>query len=211
VTEEIGLFPLELVLLPTERVPLHVFEERYKELVGECVREGREFGLLLSSDAGLAEVGTRAAVTEVLQELPDGRMNVIVEGGARFRLVDLTDGRAFQTAEVEPVEDEDEPPDDDEIDKALEVFRRIVELTDSSGVDEPDRDSPLLAFELAARIDFGPELKQELLEIRSPRERIVRLTELLERAAEAIALEREVQERASKNGKVIPFKPDESL
>jgi Lon protease-like protein len=208
VTEEIGLFPLELVLLPTERVPLHIFEERYKELVGECLREGREFGLLLASNAGLAEVGTRAAVAEVLQELPDGRMNVIVEGGERFRLVDLTDGRSFQTAEVEPVEDEDEPPDDEEIDHALEVFRRLVELTDSE-VDEPARDSPLLAFELAARIDFGPGLKQELLELRSPRERIVRLTELLERAAEAIALEREVHDRASKNGKVTQ-PPDEA-
>ncbi len=207
-TDEIGLFPLELVLLPTERVPLHIFEERYRELVGECVREGREFGLLLSSDAGLAEVGTRAAIAEVLQELPDGRMNVIVEGGERFRLVDLTDGRSFQTAEVEPVEDEDEPADDEEIDKGIEVFRRLVELTGAE-VDEPDRDSPLLAFELAARIDFGTSLKQELLEIVSPQERMSRLVELLERAAEAIALEREVHDRASGNGKVMPLKPDD--
>lgn len=207
-TEEIGLFPLDLVLLPTERVPLHVFEERYKELVGECVREGREFGLLLATEAGLAEVGTRAAVAEVLQELPDGRMNVIVEGGERFRLVDLTDGRSFQTAEVEPVEDDDDPPDDEEIDRALEVFRRLIELTGAE-VDEPARDSPLLAFELGARIDFGTSLKQELLEIVSPQERMVRLTELLERAADAIALEQEVHDRASGNGKVMPLKPDE--
>jgi len=104
---EIGLFPLDLVLLPTERVPLHIFEERYKELIGECVREGRDFGLLRASEAGMAEVGTRASVAELLQELPDGRMNIVVEGGERFRLVDLTDGRSFQTAEVEPYDDED--------------------------------------------------------------------------------------------------------
>jgi Lon protease-like protein len=200
---EIGLFPLDLVLLPTERVPLHIFEERYKELIGECVREGRDFGLLRASEAGMAEVGTRASVAELLQELPDGRMNIVVEGGERFRLVDLTDGRSFQTAEVEPYDDEDEPAADEEVDNAVALFRRLVELTGTT-IDPPDRESPLLAFEMAARIDFNAELKQELLELRSPRERVVRLTELLEHAADAIALEREVAERASRNGKVTP-------
>jgi Lon protease-like protein len=201
--DELGLFPLELVLLPTERIPLHVFEERYKELIGECLREGREFGLLLATDSGMAEVGTRASVAELLQELPDGRMNIVVEGGERFRLVDLTDGRSFQTADVEPYEDDDDPAADDELESAVAAFGRIVELT-GTDVDRPDRESPLLAFELAARIDFSAELKQELLELRSPRDRVVRLTELLEHAAEAIALEREVHERAATNGKVTP-------
>jgi Lon protease-like protein len=206
-SDEIGLFPLELVLLPTERVPLHVFEERYKELVGECLREGREFGLVRATAAGLAEVGTRASVAEVLQELPDGRMNVVVEGGERFRLVELTEGRSFRTAAVEAVTDVDDDPDEEQVSEALALFRRLVALT-GTDVDEPERDSPLLSFELAARIDFGAELKQELLEIVSPRERIERLTELLERAADAIALEQEVRERAGRNGKVMPLKPE---
>jgi Lon protease-like protein len=207
VTDDLGLFPLDLVLLPTERIPLHIFEERYKELIGECLREGRDFGLVRSSDAGMAEIGTRATVTEVLQELPDGRMNIVVEGGDRFRIVDLTDGRAFQTAEVEPVDDDADDVDLDDVERALQVFRRLVELT-ATEIDEPDAGSPLLAFELAARVDFGSDLKQELLELTSSQERIERLTELLERAADAIALEREVSERASRNGKVTPLRPD---
>ena len=206
-TDDLGLFPLDLVLLPTERIPLHIFEERYKELIGECLREGRDFGLVRSSDAGMAEIGTRATVTEVLQELPDGRMNIVVEGGDRFRIVDLTDGRAFQTAEVEPVDDDAHDVDPDDVERALQVFRRLVELT-ATEIDEPDAGSPLLAFELAARVDFGTDLKQELLELTSSQERIERLTELLERAADAIALEREVTERASRNGKVTPLRPD---
>ena len=206
-TDDLGLFPLDLVLLPTERIPLHIFEERYKELIGECLREGRDFGLVRSSDAGMAEIGTRATVTEVLQELPDGRMNIVVEGGDRFRIVDLTDGRAFQTAEVEPVDDDAHDVDPDDVERALQVFRRLVELT-ATDIDEPDAGSPLLAFELAARVDFGTDLKQELLELTSSQERIERLTELLERAADAIALEREVTERASRNGKVTPLRPD---
>src|SRR5437870_10959877 len=95
---EVGLFPLDIVLLPTERIPLHIFEERYKELIGECLREGRDFGLIRAGDDGLAEIGTRAAVTEVLEQLPDGRLNIVVEGGERFRIVELTAGRSFQTA-----------------------------------------------------------------------------------------------------------------
>ena len=90
---EIGLFPLELVLLPTERVPLHIFEPRYKELIGECLRSGREFGLVLQDEQGRRDIGTRAAVVEVLQVFDDGRMNVVVEGHERFRLRELTTGR----------------------------------------------------------------------------------------------------------------------
>ena len=102
---ELGLFPLPLVLLPTEQVPLHIFEERYQELIGECLDRDVEFGLLYADDEGIREIGTRAAVVEVIQRFDDGRMNVVVEGRDRFRVVNLTGGRSFQTAEVEPVED----------------------------------------------------------------------------------------------------------
>ena len=198
---EIGLFPLQLVLLPTERVPLHIFEPRYKELIGECLEQDSEFGLVLEDEDGRREIGTRAAVVEVLQVFEDGRMNVIVEGRDRFRLVDLTEGREFLTGEVEPVEDEVDAPQADEIDAALAVFRRLVEVAESD-VDEPDAGAPTLSFELAARVDFGHELKQEILELRSERRRLQRLVEILGRAVEAMTLEKEVRERASGNGKV---------
>jgi Lon protease-like protein len=206
--DEIGLFPLELVLLPTERIPLHIFEERYKELIRECLDEQREFGLIYMVEGEPADVGTRAAVTQVLQELPDGRMNIVVEGRERFRLGRLTDGRTFQTAEVEPYDDGDESPEPEDVERALAIFERLVELTETQ-IDQPDLDSPLLSFELAARVDFGNPLKQELLELRSARERFERLGELLERAADAIELEREMRDRASRNGKVLPLRPDE--
>src|SRR5581483_8583762 len=100
----IGLFPLELALVPTERVPLHVFEPRYKELVGECIERGEESG-------DLHHVGTRAAVADVLQVLRDGRMHVIVEGRERFRLLEVDHERSFDTAMIEEVVDDDDPPD----------------------------------------------------------------------------------------------------
>jgi Lon protease-like protein len=201
---EIGLFPLELVLLPTERVPLHIFEPRYKELVGECLRNGQEFGLVLEDERGRRDVGTRAAVVEVLQVFDDGRMNVVVEGHERFRLRELTSGRSFLTGDVEPVDDLDEDdPVETETEQALALFRRLVEVAGGE-VDEPDADTGPLSFQIAARIDFGLDPKQELLELRSEPERLRRLSPMLEAAIEALQRERDIRERAATNGKVSP-------
>jgi Lon protease-like protein len=203
---ELGLFPLEIVLLPTERIPLHIFEPRYKELIGECLADDGEFGLLLADDDGLRDIGTRAGVVNVLQEFEDGRLNIVVEGRERFRLLTLTAGRSFQTGEVEAVDDEerdDSAEPDEAAERALEVFRRLAREAEAD-VDEPDLESPHLSFELAARVDFGAQLKQELLELRSERARLRRLAELIERVLQAMAVEREVGDRASGNGKVGP-------
>ena len=198
----IGLFPLELVLLPGERVPLHIFEDRYRELIGECLAEDREFGLILETDDGLRDVGTKTAIVELIDTFDDGRMNVLVEGRERFRVVELTEGRTFLTAEIETLEDDGELPDEDEVDHAVDVFRRLVVVAEAEEVDEPAAPSPALSFELASRVDFGHDLKQELLELRSERLRLSRLSELLEQAVAALAREREVRQRASGNGKV---------
>jgi Lon protease-like protein len=107
--EEIGLFPLGIVLLPTERVPLHIFEPRYRELIEECLEEDGEFGLIYADEEGVREIGTLARVSDVLERFDDGRLNIVVEGGACFRVERLTRGRAFMTAEVEPLEDETSP------------------------------------------------------------------------------------------------------
>jgi Lon protease-like protein len=201
---EIGLFPLELVLLPGERVPLHIFEDRYRELIGECLSDGIEFGLILENEDGLREVGTSTAVVELIDTFEDGRMNVLVEGRGRFRVVALTEGRSFQTAEVEALEDDGETPTGDEVEQALSVFRRLVAVAEADEIEQPQPSSPDLSFELASRVDFGHELKQELLELRSERRRLRRLSELLEQAVAALTREREVRERASGNGKVTP-------
>jgi Lon protease-like protein len=202
--EEIGLFPLELVLLPTERIALHIFEPRYRELIGECIDEGREFGLVLQLEDGVAETGTRAAVSKVLQVLDDGRLNIVVEGRQRFRVLRITDGRSFITAEVDPIADEPDEPSPETIEQALALFRRLIEATESAA-EEPDLDGDELSFDLAARVDFGIDVKQELLELRSPRERVERTIELLEEALESVEAENELRRRASGNGKVSPL------
>ena len=112
---EIGLFPLNLVLLPGEQAPLHIFEPRYRELIGECLEQNGEFGLVLADDDGMREIGCRAGVIEVLEQFEDGRLNIVVEGRERIRIAELTEGRSFMTAEVEDIDDADEAPTEDEI------------------------------------------------------------------------------------------------
>jgi Lon protease-like protein len=205
---DLGLFPLSIVLVPTERIPLHIFEPRYRELVEECVANDSDFGLVLATgDGAVHEIGTRASVLDVLEVLDDGRMNIVVEGGERFRLLELTSGRSFTTGIVEPVVDEDDPAEAADLDHALEVFRELAE-TSEADVDVPDADDPQFDFELAARVDFGVDAKQEVLAMTSPRLRMQRLATLLEVALAAVQLEQATRERASQNGKVTPRDPD---
>ena len=205
---ELGLFPLPIVLVPTERIPLHIFEPRYKELIDECIELGQEFGLVLATgDGAVHEIGTRARVAQVVELLDDGSLNIVVEGGERFRLLDLTSGRAFTTGIVEPVRDDDEPAVATDVDRALEIFTELAEVSESD-VEVPDPLSPIFDFELAARVDFAVEAKQELLSMTSPRARMTALVGLLEVALEAIKLELTLRERAGRNGKVAPLDPE---
>jgi Lon protease-like protein len=198
---EIGLFPLPLVLLPTEHVPLHIFEERYQELVTECLDDEKEFGLVYADEDGIREIGTRAAVVEVLTRFEDGRMNIMVEGRERFRLSQLTSGRSFQTGEVTPVADTDDPAEPGSVERARALFGRLRELT-ASEIETPEAETPQLSFALAARVELVPELKLELLGELSERIRLERVCELLEGAAVTVERRRRAAERASTNGKV---------
>ncbi len=205
---ELGLFPLPIVLVPTERIPLHIFEPRYKELIDESIELGQEFGLVLATgDGAVHEIGTRARVAQVVELLDDASLNIVVEGGERFRLLDLTSGREFTTGIVEPVRDDDEPAVAADAERALEIFTELAEVSESD-VEVPDPLSPLFDFELAARVDFAVEAKQELLSMTSPRARMTTLVGLLEVALEAIRLELTLRERAGRNGKVAPLDPE---
>jgi Lon protease-like protein len=200
---EIGLFPLNLVLLPGEQAPLHIFEPRYRELIGECLEHGDEFGLVLADNEGMREIGCRAGVIEVLQQFEDGRLNVVVEGHERIRIGEITEGHSYITAEVEDVGDDDEAPTDDELEDVLAAYERVVTAAEAE-LEDIDFDADSIAYQIAARVDFGTEVKQGLLELRSERERVLRLAPMLDQAAEAVQRDREIRERASGNGRVEP-------
>jgi Lon protease-like protein len=196
--EEIGLFPLGIVLLPSERVPLHIFEDRYRELIGECIELDREFGLLYADEAGIREIGTRARVAAILEQFDDGRMNIVVEGLRRFAVDRLTDGRTFMTADVDDVEDEETEIEPETRRDAAGAFRALAALAGAEP--ELDEASPWLSFELAAQVELATDDKQFLLESRSEQERLERVAELLEEARKLLIATRELGEVAKKNG-----------
>jgi Lon protease-like protein len=205
---ELGLFPLPLVLFPTERIPLHIFEPRYRELIDECVETGGEFGLALATgDGAVHEIGTRARVIDVLEVLDDGRVNIVVEGGERFRLLELTSGRSFTTGLVVPVADDDDPAIPADVERTRSLFGELATVAESD-VGVPDAASPSFDWEVAARVDLGVDAEQELLALQSPRARMARLAELLAIALEALQVEQALRERASRNGKVSPLDPE---
>ena len=196
--EEIGLFPLGIVLLPSERVPLHIFEDRYRELIGECIELDRDFGLLYADESGIREIGTRARVAAILEQFDDGRMNIVVEGLRRFTVERLTEGRAFMTAEVDEVEDEERDIADETRRDAAGAFRALAALAGAEP--EIDESSPALSFELAAQVELATDDKQFLLESRSEQARLERVAELLEEARRLMIATRELGEVAKKNG-----------
>ena len=197
--EEIGLFPLGIVLLPTERVPLHIFEPRYLELIGECIEHDREFGLVLADEEGVREIGTRARVTEMIERFDDGRMNVVVQGGDRFRVAQVTHGRSFTTATVEPVSDDGGLVSGDTAARAAGSFRALAAI---AGVEtgEIDESTPELSFSLAGQVELAVDAKQRLLESRSEEERLELVVSLLDAARTALIATVELGARAKRNG-----------
>jgi Lon protease-like protein len=196
--EEIGLFPLGIVLLPTEQVPLHIFEPRYRELIGECIEEDREFGLLYADEDGIREIGTRARVAAILERFDDGRLNIVVEGGQRFAVSRLTQGREFMTAEVEDLEDEPGDVSDETRVEAAGAFRALATLAGADS--EVDEGAQQLSFVLAAQVELAADEKQFLVESRSEQERLERVAELLDTARRTLIASRELNEAAKKNG-----------
>ncbi|HEY3543645.1 MAG TPA: LON peptidase substrate-binding domain-containing protein [Gaiellaceae bacterium] len=196
--EELGLFPLGIVLLPTEQVPLHIFEPRYRELIGECIAEDGEFGLLFADEGGIREIGTRARVAAVLERFDDGRLNIVVVGGSRFIVDRLTEGRSFMTAEVSDVADEPGEVEPDTRATAAGAFRALAVLAGAET--EIDEQSPQLSFELAAQVELAADEKQFLVESRSEQERLERVAELLDEARRTLIATRELGEVAKRNG-----------
>lgn len=197
---ELGLFPLEMVMLPGEAVPLHLFEPRYRELFADAVLEAQPFVILLSSDGERAGVGC-AGQTEVMSKrLADGRLNVVVRGSHPVRITDepTVGGSLYETALVEPLEDEDEEVPADLRTRATTLFAELA------GADQAPElpDGVPLSYALAGVIEMPTAPKQSLLETRRESTRLEAVIELLENADRAAGHVRTAADRAQRNGKV---------
>jgi Lon protease-like protein len=201
VERDFPLFPLGMVALPTEAVPLHIFEERYKTMIEECLASETEFGIVWLSDDGLRSVGCACEVTDVLERMDDGRLNILTRGTRPFRVVARQDELAYPAGTIEFLEDRDEAPDADAVETAHEVYADLVEqATDARP--EPEDLAGLTAYEMAATVDFGLDAKQGLLDLRSENARLKLVTRLFRAALKRLEFVNRAQARARSNGKV---------
>lgn len=195
------LFPLGLVALPTEYVPLHIFEQRYRTMIGECLERGSEFGIIWLAEDELKPVGCAIAVDRVLERMQDGRLNILGRGTRPFRLVERQDTLPYPAGIVEFLADKQEQPDTDAADDAKRSYARLVE----EATDAPPDDRQLAAmtaYEMAATVEFGLDAKQGLLELRSENARLRLVTRLFRAALKRLEFVDRAQERARSNGKV---------
>jgi Lon protease-like protein len=196
------LFPLGLVLLPGELVPLHIFEERYKQMIGECLDQEREFGILWLADDELKDVGCAARITRVLEQFDDGRMNILAEGTTPFRMERRIGDLDYPAGDVVLLDDEP-GADDAALERTRTTYADLVEeVTDSRP--EAETLSGLSAYGMAATVDINPSAKQALLELRSEPARLEQLEGLFAEALRRIRTATRVAEQASGNGHLKP-------
>ena len=200
-SREFPLFPLGLVALPGEAIPLHIFEERYKTMMNECLRDGTEFGIVWMSDDGLRETGCACSIERVLERMDDGRMNLVARGTRPFRVLERQGHLAYPAGVIEFLEDRTESPDPDLVEGAREAYAQLVRRATDN---DPDAGALVLmdAYAMAATVDFGPDAKQGLLDLRSENARLRLVTRLFYAAAKRLDLVERAHERAQSNGKV---------
>jgi Lon protease-like protein len=200
-SQDFPLFPLALVVLPSEIVPLHIFEERYKTMVNECLAREQEFGVVWLADDGLREVGCACRIERLLERTDDGRMNLLTRGTRAFRVLERRGHLPYPAGLIEFLADRDEETDPALLASAREAYADLVKRA-------TDRDPPsqelgeMGAYEMAATVDFGLDAKQGLLDLRSENARLRLVTRLFRAAIKRLDFVDRAQTRAKSNGKV---------
>ena len=198
--EQFPLFPLGIVMLPSELVPLHIFEERYKLMIGECMDEEREFGIVWLADDRLCDIGCAGRITQLLEKTEDGRMNILVQGTRPFRLVERIPDLPYPAGTIELLDDEPDAPGE-LLEEARDRYAALVERVTDRRPDDAEL-SELDAYGMAATIEFAPTPKQELLEQRSESERLRMVKEMLDETLKKLDFSDRAGELAKTNGKL---------
>jgi ATP-dependent Lon protease len=173
------LFPLHVVVFPRTQLPLHIFEERYKEMVSDAMRDNTEFGIVLAKQDGIVNAGCTVVVEQMLKQYPDGRMDILTTGRRRFEVVTLNEDKEYLRGEVEFFDDDDPAPAPDDVRRrALIQYKGLLEIGDARPYSAPDLKDPQLSFQLAQSIQ-DLDFLSLLLRNRSERDRLKELNEFL--------------------------------
>lgn len=209
---DIPLFPLNVVLMPGAPLPLHIFEERYKQMVNECLDSEMEFGMILADESGTRRVGCTARIVKLVQRYEDGRLVILVEGSRRFELKNIFTGKPYYVGEVEYLEDEPEEDVTALAEECVVLLERVIEAATEGSVgieiEPPYRN---LSFAIAGRIEFDLETRQQILELPTEKDRLRKVKELLTEAADKLERDRRAREIAETNGHLRrkPTDPEE--
>jgi Lon protease-like protein len=197
----IPLFPLDVVLLPSAPLPLHIFEPRYKEMIAECLAQNRFFGVVRALEQGLAEVGCTAEIITVVKEYPDGRLDLVAEGRNRFEIVAVNQDRTFLQGEVLMIEDEPGAPPQEDAARAAQLHSELLAIAGAKQ-DLSAADPALLSFYLAGSLPLDLDFKQKLLSLRSEADRLSLLITYLETLIPNLHRAARAREKAGGNGHI---------
>ena len=199
-TRLLPLFPLQVVVFPRTPLPLHIFEERYKEMVGGAMRDSSEFGVVLAKDNGIVNTGCTVTVEKLLEMYPDGRMDVLTRGQRRFEIVSLNEEKDYLRAEVNYYDDEDDAAPTQELrDLAVSNYQTLTQLPGAESRPAPDLEDRQLSFQLAHRL---PDLDflNALLRRRSETERLKQFNHYLAQCIPRLRIVERMKGLAPTNG-----------
>jgi Lon protease-like protein len=200
---KIPLFPLDVVLFPGASLPLHIFEERYKEMIGVCRADESSFGVVRAQQDGLAVIGCTARILRVLHEYDDGRLDILCRGDRRFEIESLEESRSFLEAEVDFFEDDGAMASREQREQCAALHFETLELAGVEVVTmHLSLDGPI-SFALASALPADLGFKQQLLAIRSDEERTERLRDFYEAVLPALRSNSQKSRPAAKNGNVM--------
>jgi len=194
------LFPLEIVVFPGAPLPLHIFEPRYKEMIGECLSQERPFGMVRAKENALSAIGCSARILTIIKKYEDGRMDIAAEGAQRFEIIKVNQERTFLQAEVAFFDDEPSIVSKSAADTVVQLHEQLFAVMGQTV--EVDRDATYLSYRLAQDLPVDLDFKQTLLEMKSEAERVEILTEYYRATIPKVENSLRVRQRASGNGHV---------
>lgn len=200
-SELLPLFPLDVVLFPEAPLPLHIFEPRYREMIGECVAGKLPFGVVRSKEEALAEIGCTAEIIAITKKHEDGRMDILTLGRRRFEIGELNQERPFLRADVTYFEDDPGEAPRAQAERAIALFRELLGLANAD-LEAPDAGAPYLSFLLVAPFPLDLDFKQNLLGMRSETQRLTAVVEYYEVLLPQLRRKVKVQQKSKGNGHV---------
>jgi len=203
VSDLLPLFPLDLVLFPGMALPLHIFEPRYKEMIGECLHHDTPFGIVRAVEDGIAQIGCSAEVVTVVKKYDDGRMDIVARGLQRFEVVEINQDRSFLQGEVKLLKDESDA-DSQTRKKALDLHSALILLA-ASGQTVPTLEPPddLLSFYLISQLPVDMDFKQTILAMSSESQRLLTLIQYYEAILPKLEKVIQAKKKSGSNGHVM--------